>query len=171
MCIYTYQDKRPCAFWAWGHAKDDGQMTMAETDDFNPMGCNCVALRQAARQVTQLYERHMAPLGLRVTQYSILSRLARQGSLSINQLAETMAMDRTTASRAIGPLKRDRLIATEAGEDGRQRVIALTKAGEARVKAARAGWRAAQAEFEKLYGAGEAVRLRAELARAARVGR
>jgi DNA-binding MarR family transcriptional regulator len=143
---------------------------MSETGDFNPMGCNCLALRQAARQVTQLYERHMAPLGLRVTQYSVLSRLARRGPLPINRLAAAMAMDRTTASRAIGPLRRDRLIATATGADGRQRVIALTKAGEARLKAARAGWRAAQAEFEKRYGAGDAARLRAELARAAAAG-
>lgn len=48
--------------------------------------CNCLAIRQAARQVTQLYDRHLAAAGLRSTQYSILSKLGRLGPLPINAL-------------------------------------------------------------------------------------
>ena len=65
--------------------------------------CNCLAIRQAARQVTQLYDRHLAAEGLRSTQYSILSKLGRLGPLSVNALAASMAMDRTTLGRAVQP--------------------------------------------------------------------
>jgi DNA-binding MarR family transcriptional regulator len=130
-----------------------------------PAICNCLALRQAARHTTQLYDRHLAPEGLRTTQYSILSKLSRLGPQSINALAAMMVMDRTTTTRAVRPLARDKLVGIEAGEDGRTRVVRLTPAGEKRAKAAAARWQEAQREFEAGYGKGEAVRLRAELAR------
>jgi DNA-binding MarR family transcriptional regulator len=131
--------------------------------DLSP--CNCLALRQAARHVTQLYDRHMAPEGLRANQYSILSKLARLGPLSINQLAGMMVMDRTTMGRAVRPMVRDKLLSVGRGEDGRTRVVRLTAAGEARLKSAMVRWKAAQREFEAAYGAPEAERLRASLAR------
>ena len=56
----------------------------------DPSVCNCLAVRQAARHVTQLYDRHLAHVGLRATQYSILARLSRLGPLSINELASAM---------------------------------------------------------------------------------
>lgn len=45
--------------------------------------CNCLAIRQAARQVTQLYDRHLAAVDLRGNQYSILSKLGRLGPMSV----------------------------------------------------------------------------------------
>lgn len=131
--------------------------------DLSP--CNCLALRQAARHVSQIYDRHMAPEGLKTNQYSILSKLARLGPLSINQLAGMMVMDRTTMGRAIRPMTRDKLLAVGRGEDGRTRVVRLTSAGEARFKSAQARWKEAQREFETAYGAGEAAKLRSSLAR------
>jgi len=45
--------------------------------------CNCFAIRQAARQITQFYDQRLAHTGLRTTQYSILARLDRLGPLTI----------------------------------------------------------------------------------------
>src|SRR5437870_3246305 len=84
-----------------------------------PAACNCLAVRQAARQVTQFYDRHLALEGLRATQYAILAKLARLGPLSINELAAMMVMDRTTMGRALRPLDRDKLVAIGPGRDGR----------------------------------------------------
>ena len=61
--------------------------------------CNCLALRQAARHVSQIYDGHLASEGLRTTQYSILAKLNRLGPLSINELAKSMVMDRTARPR------------------------------------------------------------------------
>ena len=147
-------------------------MEPMQTDKNSPGGptiepaiCNCLALRQAARHATQLYDRHLAAEGLRTTQYSILAKLARLGPQSINSLAAMMVMDRTTTTRAVRPLARDRLVAIAPGEDERTRVVRLTPAGEKRAKAAAARWREAQKEFEAGYGASEAEKLRKELAR------
>src|SRR5579864_8789081 len=73
--------------------------------------CNCLALRQAARHVTQFYDQVLAAAGLRTTQFSILAKLRRLGPLSINALAKELVMDRTTLGRNILPLERDGLIA------------------------------------------------------------
>jgi DNA-binding MarR family transcriptional regulator len=130
-----------------------------------PAACNCLAIRQAARQVTQLYERHLAGVGLTASQYSILAKLSRLGPLSINALAGEMVMDRTTTGRAIQPLMRDKLVAVEAGRDARTRLVRVTPAGAKRLKAATGCWREAQREFERAYGSAESAGLRAALTR------
>jgi DNA-binding MarR family transcriptional regulator len=127
--------------------------------------CNCLAIRQAARQVTQFYDRYLNETGLRTTQYSILSKLLRLGPQSINELAALMAMDRTTTGRAVRPLERDKLIALAPGADGRTRVMQLTAQGRARLKEALPLWRDAQRDFETRYGAADAVLLRGALGR------
>ena len=127
--------------------------------------CNCLALRQAARHVSQIYDSHLASEGLRGTQYSILAKLNRLGPLSINELAKSMVMDRTTLGRAIRPLERDRLLTIGAGDDGRTRSLRLTAAGQARLKAATAKWRQTQKEFEAAFGADDAADLRTVLRR------
>ena len=130
-----------------------------------PAICNCLALRQAARHASQLYDRHLAAEGLTTSQYSILAKLKRLGPQSIGALADMMVMDRTTTTRAVRPLARDKLVAIAPGEDERTRMVRLTPAGEKRAKTAAAAWRAAQKEFEARYGAAEAERLRRDLAR------
>src|SRR5712671_5109643 len=69
-----------------------------------PSDCNCLAVRQAARHITQFYDQHLAPSGLRTTQFSILAKLNRSGSMTINALATEMVMGRTTLGRNILPL-------------------------------------------------------------------
>jgi DNA-binding MarR family transcriptional regulator len=127
--------------------------------------CNCLALRQAARHISQLYDTYLSSEGLRTTQFSILAKLNRLGPLSINQLAKSMVMDRTTLGRAIRPLERDKLLTIGAGEDSRTRSLRLTASGEARLKAAAAKWREAQRKFEMTFGARDAVELRSILER------
>src|SRR6201997_3826786 len=86
----------------------------------NPAACNCLALRQAARHVTQFYDRFLAPSGLRATQFSILAKLRRTGPMTINALADELVMDRTTLGRNILPLQRDGLIAVVPGKSDRR---------------------------------------------------
>src|SRR5260370_28344680 len=72
--------------------------------------CTCLAVRQAARRITQFYDQHLAPFWLRITQFSILAKLKQLGPMTSNALADELAMDRTTLGRNILPLKRQRLI-------------------------------------------------------------
>src|SRR6516225_10928719 len=89
--------------------------------------CNCLALRQAARHVSQFYDQILAPSGLRTTQYSILARLQRKGAMTINTLAADLVTDRTTLGRNLLPLEREGLIKVAPGEsDRRSKEVRLT---------------------------------------------
>jgi DNA-binding MarR family transcriptional regulator len=126
--------------------------------------CNCFAVRSAARHVTQFYDQHLAPSGLRTTQFSILSKLKRNGPMTINRLAEVMAMDRTTLGRNILPLERDGLIKIEpAANDRRAKELHLTAAGAKRQQAALKAWTEAQGRFEETFGPQRAAQLRTML--------
>src|SRR5689334_17006422 len=115
--------------------------------------CNCLAIRQAARHVSQFYDQLFAPVGLRATQYAILSRLRRDGPMTINALAAALVMDRTTLGRNILPLQRDGLIEVEAApDDRRRRDLRLTPRGIARQEAAAARWAVAQERFDAVFG-------------------
>ncbi|MCC0807163.1 winged helix-turn-helix transcriptional regulator [Methylobacterium sp. W2] len=122
--------------------------------------CHCLALRQASRRLTQHYDQHLAPTGLRTSQYGLLRGLARVGPISINGFAEIMVMDRTTMGRALHPLTRDGLIAAGPGPDGRTRSLTLTVAGQRRIAEALPFWERAQQTFEECYGAVPAADLR-----------
>jgi DNA-binding MarR family transcriptional regulator len=130
----------------------------------NPAGCNCLALRQAARHVSQFYDQFLAPSGLRTTQYSILARLQRKGAMTINALAAELVTDRTTLGRNLLPLQRDGLIAIGPGQsDRRSKEVRLTGEGSARFRSALKGWQEAQAQFETAFGVKRAKELRALL--------
>jgi DNA-binding MarR family transcriptional regulator len=123
--------------------------------------CNCFAVRQAARQITQFYDQYLADVGLSTNQYSILARLKRMGPVTIGALAEVMVMDRTTLGRNIKPLIREKLIAVgQERSDRRRKMLRLTATGSKKVRIAEAAWGAAQAKFEAVYGRREAKTLR-----------
>jgi DNA-binding MarR family transcriptional regulator len=135
---------------------------MTSFTDHKPELCNCLALRQAARHVTQFYDGRLAATGLRTTQFSILAKLQRLGPLTINALAERMVMDRTTLGRNIQPLEREGLLVTKPGQhDRRSKELHLAAAGDARLRTAVKAWTEAQEQFEAAFGKKRASDMRA----------
>jgi DNA-binding MarR family transcriptional regulator len=125
---------------------------------------DCFAIRQAARYVSQLYDRHMAQVGLTITQFSILRRIKRAAPMTMKQLADEMVMERTTLVRALQPLQRDGLLLSRSTEvKSRELALSLTEAGETKLAAARLRWHAAQEAFERRFGVERAASLRSEL--------
>jgi DNA-binding MarR family transcriptional regulator len=129
-----------------------------------PEECTCLAVRQAARHITQLYDQHLAPAGLRTSQFSILVKLKRLGPLTINALADEMVMDRTTLGRNILPLEREGLLSITPGpKDRRSKELRLTDAGLERLRAGYEGWKKAQRQFAVAFGDERTAGLRALL--------
>jgi DNA-binding MarR family transcriptional regulator len=144
--------------------QEDRIYIMSTNSPLKPEDCNCFMARSAARHVTQLYDQFLAPVGLHVTQFSILAKLKRLGPMTINGMAKEMVMDRTTLSRNVLPLERDGLIKIEASAtDGRAKELHLTKAGEKRLLAGREAWAQAQARFDDRFGAKRAADFRTML--------
>ncbi|WP_242108473.1 MarR family winged helix-turn-helix transcriptional regulator [Luteimonas aquatica] len=125
--------------------------------------CTCFLLRRTARQVSQFYDRELAPLGLSLNQYSILKRASRAPRV-LGEFADELGMDRTTLTRNLRPLyEAGWLRERRAEDDGRKRVIEITPAGRARVDAALPHWRRAQKRVETLYGRAGIERLHGDL--------
>jgi DNA-binding MarR family transcriptional regulator len=138
---------------------------MPATPAIAPDACSCISLRKAARHVSQFYDVYLAPLGIRTTQYSILSRVARQGSPRITALAAELAMDRSTMSRNLAPLERmGLLVAGPDPKDARSRRISLTAKGTSVLEAARPRWQEAQKDFDAAFGSSRSDTLRTILA-------
>jgi DNA-binding MarR family transcriptional regulator len=134
---------------------------MAPMRPTKPSDCNCLVVRQAARRVTQLYDRALHPYGLKTSQFGILANLAREGPQAINTMAAALVMDPTTLGRNLRPLQRDGLVAiVVALADRRSRELRLTPKGAKLVERALAGWAEAQAEFAQSFGAARAAEFR-----------
>jgi DNA-binding MarR family transcriptional regulator len=126
--------------------------------------CNCTALRKATRRVSQLYDVALEPSGLKTTQRAILSHIFRSGTPVIGELAEALVMDRGALTHNLKPLERDGLVKiTTDPNDRRNRIIALTAAGRAKLAQSDALFARAQRGFEAAFGAAKSAALRKAL--------
>lgn len=126
--------------------------------------CTCLRLRKTARRLTQIYDEALAPAGLTVTQFGILSNLAGRGDLSIGQLAEHMGMDPTSLNRTLKPLQREKLITEKTDlTDKRVRLISLTNVGLSILPDAIKLWKSAQEHITFDLGASAVTNLNRQL--------
>jgi DNA-binding MarR family transcriptional regulator len=126
--------------------------------------CSCFTLRRASRRVSALYDEALSPVGLRITQFSMLVLLWENGGLAINALADRMGLDRTTAGKNLKPLEREGYVSLhENAQDRRSREVRLTAEGREILKRAAPLWKKAQAAFDNLYGSERAQTLRSLL--------
>ncbi len=123
------------------------------TDEWAQTRCFSTALRRADRTLSRIYDEALRPTGLATTQYSLLSLLSRApGPISITDLAEAQAMDRTSLTRMLAPLVRSGYVTLEPGADRRVKVVTLTDGGELIVAQARVLWRSAQESIAAQQG-------------------
>ncbi|HEU6436099.1 MAG TPA: MarR family transcriptional regulator [Nitratidesulfovibrio sp.] len=116
--------------------------------------CVCNGLRRAARAVTRLYDSHLAPSGLRATQFSILAALETTGPIILGKLAERLVTERTTLTRNLSLLEARGLVQAAAGKDQRQRYISITPEGREALNAALPYWDLAQSFLRSRLGEG-----------------
>ena len=101
----------------------------------------------------------MAPSGLRVTQFSLLRTLSRDGAQRMSDMAEALLLDRTALSRTLDPLVERGLIAIAPGSDARTRRVSITRAGERAIQAATPYWKRAQARVAGTLGSDKLEKL------------
>lgn len=122
-----------------------------------PAGCTALRFRKAARRVSQLYDQHLEPYGLTITQYGLLAHIHRLDGTSIGALAAELVMDPTTLTRNLRPLQQRGLVALDySRRDKRARTLYLTPEGRNVLKAARPGWEQAQQQIAEVLGADHA---------------
>ena len=124
------------------------------------------ALRQTSRAVSRLYDDELREVGLRTTQYSLLRVLARVGQVRQGDLSGLTSLDETTLTRNLRPLVDAGWIAIRSGDDRREKLLTITKAGTAKLTEARPAWERAQTRMQALLPDGTWQRLLASLSEA-----
>jgi DNA-binding MarR family transcriptional regulator len=123
--------------------------------------CLCQASRNAARGVTAVFDRHLRPHGLRVTQFTILANLIIRGATPVTALAEALGADRTTLTRNLALLERNGWIEMRADDDdARTHLVVATAKGRAVAQDALPAWRKAQDAVAAALGGADVAALR-----------
>ncbi len=130
--------------------------------------CANFNLRRASRALGQVYDAALRPLGLKGTQFSLLTALALLGPVPLSELARELGMDRTSLTRNLRPLLREGYVRDDRGEDRRLRILELTDAGRRIYREALPLWEAAQGGIEERLGVERLTRLLADLTAATR---
>ncbi|SHN00907.1 MarR family winged helix-turn-helix transcriptional regulator [Phytopseudomonas punonensis] len=114
-----------------------------------PTECLCTRLRRASRGVSKLYDDALSGVGLNVAQYSLLRHLQRLNQPSITDLAQAMGLERSTLGRNLRVLEGRNLVMLQDGADQRNRLVAMTEAGEQLVSDALDAWQGVQVQLKQ----------------------
>ena len=118
--------------------------------------CICHHARRAARAISRAFDEALSPSGLRANQFNILAVIAACDQTSAAEVAGILAMDRTTLSRNLKPLRKAGYLTTDGGAGRRPDVLALTAVGRGALVKASVLWREAQGQLTERMGAGQA---------------
>ena len=125
-----------------------------------PRGGTNLKLRQLTRRVSRDYDAVLgAAVGLKTSQYSLLSHIDKLGPLRPVDLASLMTLEPSTLTRNLQPLVAQGWVEVGPGTDGRSRLVVLTDAGRAKRAEALASWKQAQRALNARLGSERVVRL------------
>jgi DNA-binding MarR family transcriptional regulator len=116
----------------------------------------CLATRSriAARRLSRIYDEALRPVDLKVTQFAVLVAASMSnGTLTITELADSLALDRSSLSRNLDPLERRGLVVLGPETHHRARHVGITADGRALLAEARPHWEAAQRKLKAHLGA------------------
>ena len=114
--------------------------------------CMCANFRRAARALTQCYDEALRPLGLTITQFTILQALSLAGEITQGTLGEILAMDSTTLTRTLAVMHKHGWIAKNYGKDRRERRLRLTLLGKSEFARAVPHWQRTQETLARRFG-------------------
>lgn len=128
--------------------------------------CYCTQFRRSANAITRIYDEALRPVGLKITQLTLLRGLDRLRSATFNEIADELSLDKTTISRNIKLLIDAGWVRVSADSDARYKRASLSAAGARMLRNADPYWQEAQARVEKelkkyLKGPAKAVLLEA----------
>jgi DNA-binding MarR family transcriptional regulator len=132
---------------------------MTASPTTKPQGCSNARLRQLTRRVSQHYDHEMAKIGLKTTQYSLLSQVVHRGPIRPGDLAKAMVLDASTLTRNLKPLVAAGWLTVGAGSDDRSHLVAVTQAGRDKRAEAQRRWKAAQESLNELLGVEQVLAL------------
>jgi DNA-binding MarR family transcriptional regulator len=136
-------------------------VALASNASIKPQGCTNLKLRELVRVVGAHYDAEVGKAGLKITQYSLLSYIAKLGPIRAVELAQQMHMSASTLSRNLRPLIDAGWVEQAPGPDARSWFIQATADGQAKRTEAQRRWRAAQESLNQRLGVERVIALHA----------
>jgi DNA-binding MarR family transcriptional regulator len=115
---------------------------------------HCIAsrLRSLNRRITNLYDSTLRPLGLKISQLSILVAVAKFGLAQPRQLCRRLQLDTSTLSRNVERMRDRGWLEAVPAEDARMQPLRLTARGRQLLDRAVPAWKQAQRRATELLG-------------------
>lgn len=126
--------------------------------------CYSTTIRTATRKVTGMYDAALKPVGINIAQLALLRRLSEETALSVEDLAQSAELERSTATRNVRVLEKQGLVSVGKSDTDRRAVsILLTPHGVDTRHRSAPLWEDAQRQFEAKVGLDAARALRSLL--------
>ena len=148
----------------------NGRIDIAEVAETTAANCIATRVRQLSRIITRVYDDAMRPLGITMSQYTLLTQLAQQDGITAVEIGTDLDIEKSTLSRnlkrllALGHLTMD----PPAGRRGRG--LHLTPKGQDVIQRGYPVWKEAQTRAVRVMGPESRATLDVLLAQAERLG-
>jgi DNA-binding MarR family transcriptional regulator len=117
-----------------------------------PKNCTNFKARRLARLLSRHYDAELGRIGLKTTQFTLLTHLVNVGSLSQGELAARMGLEASTLTRNLRSVVDNGWVIQVAGADARSRAVAITAAGKSKQIEADRFWNLAQKSVDTILG-------------------
>lgn len=146
-------DTRQASLIDFGRIKCIHTYMANKFEEFDEVIANCAAVRtlSAARSVTKIYGDTLRPLGITITQFTLLITIGRVKPESISEIGKWLNIDRTSLTRNLKPLETAGLVTRSNEGPQRKREIKLTKEGEDLLRSALPLWQHAQDQIKAKF--------------------
>ncbi|KDA03382.1 transcriptional regulator [Hyphomonas oceanitis SCH89] len=127
---------------------------MTKMDDlFDDVAGRCAAVRTlgTARVITRHFDDALRPVGLTITQFTLLITIGRMKPESISEIGQWLNIDRTSLTRNLKPLEDAGYVIRGKEGPARKRKIDLTTAGAQILEKAYPLWQRAQGQVEARF--------------------
>jgi DNA-binding MarR family transcriptional regulator len=119
------------------------------------VAAECIAyrVRLLNRAITNIYDRALQPLGIKVNQANVLTMLTLTDRATSADIARVLWMEKSTVSRTVDRMKKNGWISVAGDGDGPSQVVTVTPEGRKMMATAHAQWKKAQKQASELLGA------------------
>jgi DNA-binding MarR family transcriptional regulator len=132
------------------HGAAPGNIT--EIAESTSAACISTRVRQLSRIITRVYDDAMRPLGITVSQFTLLTQIAQQDGITAVDIGHTLDIEKSTLSRNLKRLLKDGHITMDPPAGRRGRGLHLTPKGAQVIQLGYPVWREAQSRTINVMG-------------------
>jgi len=118
------------------------------------VAAECIAyrIRLLNRVITNIYDRALQPLGIKINQANILTMLSLYNHASSTDIVRVLSMEKSTVSRTVDRMRKNGWISVAGHGDGPSQVVSVTPQGRKLMAAVHTQWKKAQKRAAELLG-------------------